>query len=108
MQGLPEVFSPFFLAPSCPNRQLLNQAVRGNPKKNKKTGYSQNGRRVPPTSKSRFQTWNFSKRGMGRSSKDSGQNLRLRRNTRGNYSTFRSTFNFSFGLQVSGRRAVVV
>ena len=77
----------------------------------------QNGERVsspppppppPLTLKSRFQTWNFPKQGMGRSSKDSRQHLHLRRNTRSNLSTFRRTFNFSFGVYVGGRRAVVV
>ena len=44
---------------------------------------------------------------MGSSSKDSRQNLHLRRNTRGNLSTFRRTFNFSFGVHVGGRAVVV-
>ena len=43
---------------------------------------------APKTLKSRFQTWNFPEQGMGRSSKDSHQNLHLQRNRQGNLSTF--------------------
>ena len=46
----------------------------------------------PPNSKSQFQTWNFPKRGMSGSSKDSRQNSHLRRNTQGNLPAFHLEF----------------
>ena len=49
--------------------------------------------RAPLTLKSRFQTWNFPKRGIIGSSKDSRQNFNLRRNIQGKLSVEHSNFH---------------